>query len=153
MKLKLIRKYKKQDYTIGKLYIDDKYFADTLEDADRGLNSKMSSIDITRIKIKGITAIPTGTYQITLNVQSPKYSNFSKYPYVKFCNGKMPRLLNVPGFDGVLIHAGNTHKDTDGCILVGENKEKGKVLNSQNTWRKLYDILDKNRNNLTIEII
>lgn len=153
MKLTLKRIAKKNDYTIGHLYIDNKYFCDTLEDKDRGVNSKMSSIDITKVKIKGSTAIPTGKYDITLRIQSPKYSNFTKYPYVKFCNGRMPRLLNVPGFDGILIHAGNTHKDTDGCILVGQNKEVGKVINSQTTWKKLYDILEKNQQNLTIEII
>lgn len=59
-------------------------------------------------KIKGDTAIPTGIYNITLTVTSSKYSNFNKYPYAKFCNGKMPRLLNVPGYEGILIHAGNT---------------------------------------------
>lgn len=59
-------------------------------------------------KIKGDTAIPTGTYNIILDIVSSKYSNFSKYPYVKFCGGKMPRLLNVPGYEGILIHAGNT---------------------------------------------
>lgn len=108
MKLKLIRKWKKQDYTIGELYIDGKFFSNTLEDPDRGLTSTMSLTEIKSKKIKGDTAIPTGTYNITLDIVSSKYSNFSKYPYVKFCGGKMPRLLNVPGYEGILIHAGNT---------------------------------------------
>ena len=152
MKLELIRKWKKQDYTIGELYIDGKFFSNTLEDPDRGLTSTMSLTEIKSKKIKGDTAIPTGTYKITLDVVSPKYSNFSKYPYVKFYGGKMPRLLNIPGYEGVLIHAGNTQKDTEGCLLVGENKVVGKVINSQVTWKKLYEILQKDKNNLSITI-
>lgn len=152
MKLTLIRKYKKKDYCIGKLYIDNKYFCDTLEDPDRGLTSTMNLTEIKSKKIKGDTAIPTGTYKITLDVVSPKYSNFSKYPYVKFCEGKMPRLLNIPGYEGVLIHAGNTQKNTEGCLLVGENKVVGKVINSQATWKKLYEILQKDKDNLSITI-
>lgn len=152
MKLTLIRKYKKKDYCIGELYVDNKFFCDTLEDPDRGLTSTMNLTEIKAKKIKGDTAIPTGTYKITLDIVSPKYSNFSKYPYVKFCGGKMPRLLNIPGYEGVLIHAGNTQKDTEGCLLVGENRVVGKVINSQVTWKKLYEILQKDKNNLSITI-
>lgn len=152
MKLELKRIAKKDKYTIGHLYINNKYFCDTLEDPYRGLTSTMSLTEIKSKKIKGDTAIPTGTYKITLDVVSPKYSNFSKYPYVKFCGGKMPRLLNIPGYEGVLIHAGNTQKDTEGCLLVGENKVVGKVINSQATWKKLYEILQKDKDNLSITI-
>ena len=152
MKLELKRIAKKDKYTIGHLYIDGKFFCDTLEDPDRGLTSTMNLTEIKAKKIKGDTAIPTGTYKVTLDVVSPKYSNFSKYPYVKFCGGKMPRLLNIPGYEGVLIHAGNTQKDTEGCILVGSNKVVGKVINSQVIWKKLYEILQKDKNNLSITI-
>ena len=152
MKLELKRIAKKDKYTIGHLYVDNKFFCDTLEDPDRGLTSTMNLTEIKSKKIKGDTAIPTGTYKITLDVVSPKYSNFSKYPYVKFCGGKMPRLLNIPGYEGVLIHAGNTQKDTEGCLLVGLNKVVGKVINSQVTWKKLYEILQKDKNNLSITI-
>ena len=152
MKLELKRIAKKDKYTIGHLYVNGKYFCDTLEDPDRGLSSSMSNSQIAMKKIKGDTAIPTGTYNITLDIVSSKYSNFSKYPYVKFCGGKMPRLLNIPGYEGVLIHAGNTQKDTEGCLLVGENKVVGKVINSQVTWKKLYEILQKDKDNLSITI-
>jgi hypothetical protein len=64
-------------------------------------------------------------YYVNMNTISPKYSNFSKYPYAEPYNAKMPRITNVPGYDGVLIHPGNTKRDTSGCILVGENKVKG----------------------------
>lgn len=152
MQLFLKRIAKKQSYTIGKLYINGEYFCDTLEDADRGLKQTDSLTYIQRNKRPGITAIPTGTYPVFTHVVSPKYSNFNKYPYAKPYQAKMPRLYNVPGFDGILIHAGNTSKDTDGCILVGENKEVGKVLNSQNTWKKLMDILLNSKDNIIIKI-
>ena len=89
-------------------------------------------------KVYAETAIPYGTYDITLKVQSPKYKDKAQY---KFCDGYLPRLLDVPHFDGILIHIGNTAKDSAGCILVGENKEVGKVLNSTATFRKVYEIL------------
>ena len=147
-----IKRYKTPDYTIGKLYIDGKYFCDTLEDIDRGLNSSMSKEEILKIKQKGITAIPTGTYNITLNIISPRFSKVNQY---KDIDGKLPRLLNVPGFEGILIHIGNTAKDTDGCILVGENKVKGQVINSTVTFKKLYKILKEvsdNNEEITITI-
>lgn len=139
MTLTLDRKYKLPTYTIGKLYIDGEYFCDTLEDKDRGLTDDMTVSEISKIKIKNETAIPTGTYSITLNIVSPRFSVSSFYKQV--CNGKLPRLLNVKGFDGILIHAGNTDKDSAGCLLVGMNLERGKVLKSQETFRKLYKML------------
>ena len=140
MKLQLKRIAKKATYTIGKLYVDGAYFCDTLEDKDRGLVNTMSVQEIKQKKVASETAIPTGTYQITLSVVSPRFKNVSKY---NFCGGKLPRLLDVPGYDGVLIHIGNTDKDSAGCVLVGQNKVVGQVINSTNTFRKLYDVLDK----------
>lgn len=156
MKLVVKRTYRGPNYTIGHLYINDKYFCDTIEDTDRGLTQNMSKVDIAKIKVKGQTCIPYGTYIVTMNVVSAKYSNFSKYPYASFVNGKMPRILNVPGFDGILIHPGSTQLDTDGCLVVGENKVKGKVINSQATWRKLCLLLleaSKKREVITITYI
>lgn len=138
MKLKLERRFPRDRYTIGKLYIDGKYFCDTLEDKDRGLTSNMSVAQICGVKIKGETAIPTGRYIVDMKTVSPRFGGRPQY---QFCKGRLPRLCNTPGYQGVLIHIGNTAKDTDGCILVGENKEKGKVLNSTATFRKLYPIL------------
>lgn len=135
MELRLERNHKLNDYTIGDLYIDDIFYCNTLEDTDRGLTSSMTEQEINKIKIKGKTAIPTGKYKITLDIISPRFSNSSLY---KSIDGKLPRLLNVPGFDGILIHIGNTPKDTDGCILVGYNKIKGQVLNSKDTFNDLY---------------
>lgn len=153
MKLKLERIYKGKDYTIGKLYIDEMYFCDTLEDTDRGLISTMDLSEIKKIKQPGVTAIPSGEYKITLDVVSPKYSNYNRYSWSKEIDGKVPRLLEVKGFDGILIHpSGNKHTDTDGCLLVGENKVVGQVINSISTFKKLYNILLTDKDNLSITI-
>lgn len=149
MKLLLKRIARTDGYTIGKLYVDGVYFCDTLEDKDRGLTQTMSLSEIAQKKIKRETAIPTGTYKITMEVVSPKYSTRDAY---KFCGGKLPRLLNVPGYDGILIHIGNYPKDTEGCLLVGNNSVKGAVMNSTATFKKLYETLLKDRYNLTITI-
>lgn len=139
MKLTLKRIAKRDTYTIGKLYIDGEYFCDTLEDKDRGLKQSMPLSEIKAKKVYGKTAIPAGEYEVTLHMISPKYSK--KQWYVKFCGAKMPRLLNIPGYDGVLIHPGNTDVDTMGCLLVGKNTVVGKVLESKDTFAKLYPIL------------
>lgn len=151
MEIVLNRKWKKPNYTIGTLSIDGKYFCETLEDTDRGLKDTMNIGEIKTIKKPHITAIPTGTYQVTLNVVSPKFG--SRKFYKEVCNGKVPRLLNVKGFDGVLIHSGNKAEDTDGCILVGRNKVVGQVINSQATFRELYKILSSSKDKITIKII
>ena len=149
MKLLLKRIAKRDTYTIGKLYIDDKYFADTLEDPDRGLTNSMSREQIAKIKVYGETAIPTGTYNIDMNTVSAKFKNRSwASPY----KGKIPRLQNVPGYEGVLIHPGTTSKDTLGCILVGKNTSKGMITQSQATFHQLMSVLTKGTNiTITIE--
>ena len=149
MKLTVKRIAKKPTYTIGKLYIDGVYFCDTVEDTDRGLFQGQSLDLIKKIKIPNKTAIPTGTYKLTLNVISPKYSK--KAIYQEICKGRVPRLLDVPGYDGVLIHIGNSADDSSGCILVGQNKVVGKVINSTETFRKLYNKI-KGQKDLTIQI-
>lgn len=137
MEITLKRIAKKEAYTIGKIYINGKYVCDTLEDTDRGLTAEMGERDILLQKIPGKTAIPTGTYNVTMNVSSPRFG--SKAFYRKVCGGRLPRLLDVPGYIGVLIHCGNTAADTDGCILVGENKEVGRVLKSQVTFTTIVN--------------
>lgn len=116
MKLTLKRRYFAETYTIGTLFIDGVRFCDTLEDKNRDDN-RNGKFDNGEQKVKNETAIPFGTYEITVN-RSPRFGR------------DLPRLLNVPHFDGILIHRGNTGKDTSGCILVGENKVKGRVINS-----------------------
>ena len=128
MKLTLKRIYKGPEYTIGHLYIGDEYFADTLEDKDRGLTQDTPLDEIFDTKVYGETAIPTGTYTLGWTY-SPKYKKY------------MISVNNVPGWSGVRIHSGNTKEDTLGCILVGKNKEKGKVLCSKATVMQLNTIV------------
>ena len=151
MELVLERKWKKSDYTIGILLIDNKKFCEVIEDKDRGLKNSMTTEQIKLIKKPNMTAIPTGTYDVTLDVFSSKFGNIPFYK--KVCNGKLPRLLNVKGFEGILIHCGNTQLDTSGCLIVGENKVKGKVINSKITFEKLYNILKNSKDKITIKII
>lgn len=127
MKLLLKRIALKEKYTIGKLYIDGEYFADTLEDPVR------------EEKIYGETAIPKGTYKVTITL-SPRFRRW------------LPLLHDVPNFEGVRIHRGNTPEDTHGCILVGQNKIKGQVVNSAYTEIELMKRL-KGEKDITIEII
>lgn len=140
MKISIVRRFKGLKYTIGSLYIENDYFCDTLEDVDRYLDSSMAIEDIKRIKVYGETAIPYGTYSICMNTVSPKFRNKS---WAKPYGGKLPRLLDVKGFEGILIHVGNSDQDTLGCIIVGENKIKGKVINSTYTFNKLMSLLLK----------
>lgn len=149
MELVLERIARRDTYTIGRLYIDGVKFCDTLEDTDRGLRQDMSIAVIRAMKRKGITAIPTGRYRVTLDVKSPKFSRKSQYD---FCQGFLPRLINVPGYEGVLIHIGNTAKDTEGCLLVGRNTVVGKVMESRKTFVELYDRLLSDKDNLWITI-
>lgn len=152
MKLTLKRIAKKDTYCIGKLYINGIYFADTIEDKDRGLKQSMSLSNIKKVKVQDKTAIPSGTYEIVLNVISPKYSKQDFYK--NYANGgRVPRLLNVPGWEGVLIHAGNTAEDSSGCILVGQNKIVGQVINSKDTFKKLYKILQSANEKIFITIL
>jgi hypothetical protein len=127
MKILLKRIFKGEDYTIGHIYVNGQYFADSLEDTVRD------------VKIKGKTAIPAGKYLILMT-----YSNrFKKI---------MPLLIDVPGFEGVRIHSGNTPEDTEGCILVGKNTIKGQLTSSRLYTRMLYDLLKSSENN-EIEIV
>lgn len=132
MKLKLYRKFLGNKYTIGKLFINDEYICDTLEDVVRSEG----------IKVYGETAIPYGVYEIVLTM-SPRFKKV------------LPLLLDVPHFEGVRIHTGNTEKDTEGCILVGYNKVKGKVINSKIAFDKVMKYLELatiNNEKITIEV-
>ena len=154
MKILVERKWKKDNYTIGNLYINGKWFSNTLEDKDRGLKDSMSLTEIKTLKKPRITAIPTGTYEVTLNVVSPK---FSKYPFYNSINGgRVPRLLNVKGFDGILIHVMDGPKGanlSEGCIGVGRNLIKGGLLQGKEYYKKLYDILKNSKDKITIKIV
>ena len=136
MNLKLDRRWKKATYTIGILYVDGVRFSETLEDRDRGLFQGDTLAQIKSLKVYGETAIPIGKYTVAMDILSPKYSAVKWYK--DLCGGKMPRLLDVPGFEGILIHPGNTALDSYGCILVGRNTKVGQVTESKATFTKLY---------------
>lgn len=153
MELLLDRKYCKEKYTVGRLFVNGVFFSNTLEDKVRDIN-KNGKFDNGEYKVYAETAIPYGEYEITLDVVSPKFSKYQFYKEV--CNGKLPRLLDVPNFEGILIHCGSNANNSAGCILVGNNTIKGGLTNSKETFKKLYSILDKaNKNNekITIKII
>jgi hypothetical protein len=139
MKLTLNRIYAGETYTIGKLYINGIYFCDTLEDKVRDYNKDGDLLDANETKIFGETAIPYGIYEVVLNY-SPKFKKV------------LPRLLNVKHFEGILIHSGNTADHSHGCILLGENKQKGKVLNSKKYVQLLIDEIGKTKGKIFIEI-
>ena len=140
MKLTLKRIALRPTYTIGKLYIDDVYFCDTIEDTVRDLN-KNGKFDNGEKKVHSKTAIPYGTYEIKWTY-SPRFKKYT------------PQLMNVPSFEGIRIHAGNTSSDTEGCLILGKNKQVGKVLNSRATINKFYPIIKNACSNgkVTIEI-
>lgn len=140
MKLTLKRIALRPTYTIGKLYIDDVYFCDTIEDTVRDLN-KNGKFDNGEKKIHSKTAIPYGIYEIKWTY-SPRFKKYT------------PQLMNVPSFEGIRIHAGNTSADTEGCLILGKNKQVGKVLNSRATINKFYPIIKNACSNgkVTIEI-
>ena len=132
MELILKRIAKRKTYTIGRLYIRrqvvdeylagtaDDYFCDTLEPTWRDYEHGA-------YKVKGRSAIPEGRYAVVIS-WSPKFGAW------------LPILLGVPKFEGIRIHAGNTAADTEGCILIGKNREVGKVLDSRK-W--LYELKQK----------
>ena len=149
MKLTLKRRYTAQTYTIGTLSIDGVPFCDTLEDTDQGLKSSMTLQEIKANKVKGKTAIPTGIYHVDMDTVSPRLKGKS---WAKPYGGRVPRLQGVKGFDGVLIHPGNTADDTEGCILVGRNTEVGKLTDSKATYCKLFEMMDAVNEHIIIEI-
>lgn len=138
MKLTLKRIALRPTYTIGRLYIDGEYFCDTCEDKVRDTN-KNGWFDESSKKY-GLTAIPYGTYKVILSMSN----RFKRV---------LPLLLDVPEFSGIRIHSGNSADDSLGCILVGENKQVGKVLNSRKTEKKLMKVLQATDEDIEIEII
>ena len=135
MELKIERKWKKADYCIGVLYIDNVRFCETLEDTDRGLSSEMPVGKINQLKLYGVTAIPRGRYRVVLSVSQ----KFKTKTWAKKYGGLVPELLDVKGYSGVRIHPGSNASSTSGCPLVGRNKVVGGLVDSQKTYYALMD--------------
>ena len=135
LELTLERRWPKADYTVGVFSIDGKRFGESLEDTDRGLTADMPINKIRRIKVYGKTAIPKGRYKVELHV-SPK---FKDRPWCKPLGGLVPWIKDVPGFENVLLHVGNTVNDTDGCVLVGmvRGSKRGRLYDSSAAFRDL----------------
>lgn len=117
LELGLKRIYFAPTYTIGKFSISNNYFCDTLEDYDRDIDhdGKLDSP-----KVYGKTCIPRGRYEVEMRM-SPHFGRM------------LPHIIDVPGFEGILIHSGNDADDTLGCVLVGKNTVKGGLTTSRVT--------------------
>ena len=142
MELLLERKYPKSNYTISNLYVNGKFYCNVIEDAVRDFN-KNGTFDCGEFKISGHTAIPYGEYEIKVTY-SPKFKR------------ELPLLLNVKHFEGIRIHRGNTEKDSSGCLIPGENKKKGMVINSTKYELELTKMIkecNNKREKVTIKII
>lgn len=128
LELELIRFYFTLTYTIGKLYIDGVYFCDTIEDVNRDINHDGDLTDKGESKVQDKTCIPFGIYKVIVNMST----RFKRL---------LPRILNVPSFDGILIHNGVDETSSSGCIIVGKNTIKGKVTNGTFYMNELTKIL------------
>lgn len=142
MELRVERLWPRENYTVGRLYVNNEFFSNTLE--DKIIDKDKSGVfDNGEKKVYGESAIPYGKYKVIYN-WSPKFGR------------NLPRLLDVPHFEGILIHSGNTAKDSAGCILVGKNTSKGMLSESRYTSDKLNEIIDaaqKRGEEITIEIV
>jgi hypothetical protein len=113
MNIKVKRLHRTENSTIGELFIDGKFECYTLEDKERD------------VKIKNETAIPKGTYKVIINMSN----RFKKL---------LPLLIEVPGFEGVRIHPGNSNHDTEGCILVGQARSRDYITKSRRAFEDLF---------------
>lgn len=141
MDIQVKRRYLGDKYTIGSLFVNGERFrvdgkvVDTLEDKNRDVNMN-GRFDGGEKKVYGQTCIPFGKYIVGLDF-SPKFSKKPKYAaFIR--NGRMPHVRNVPSFEGILIHGGNSAADTLGCLLVGFNTIKGGLTDSLNVFKHLY---------------
>lgn len=140
MKIVLDRKYKKENYTIGRITIDGEYICNSLEDKDYGFDedTPVETIKKTKAAHPKAVAIPAGEYEVSVEY----YRNFSvTHPWYNTtsCKGKIPCLLDVPGYSGILIHCGSNAGHTSGCILVGYNTIKGGLTDSKKAFVKVCD--------------
>jgi hypothetical protein len=127
MQITVKRLHKTDTSTIGELSIDGLFECYTLEDVERP------------VKIKNETAIPKGTYKVIIN-QSNRFKRL------------LPLLIDVPGFEGVRIHSGNSNHDTEGCILVGQSRNKNYIGQSRKAFEKLFKKMQAAKN-ITITIL
>ena len=128
MEIKIVRDTFTKESTIGKLYLDGRYFANALEDVVRPAG----------VKVPNQTAIPAGRYRIIWN-KSSRFSLKAGHPVF------MPLILDIPGFAGVRLHSGNTAADTLGCILVGYDRHENSISRSRDAIVALYPLIEKSK--------
>lgn len=142
MEVLVYRKYPRDEYVVGRIFIDGVLQGNTLEDTDRGLSDAMDERTIRNRKVYGKTAIPRGRYTIDMDTVSPKFSK--KKFYMDVCQGKLPRIKNVKGFEGILLHVADGPKGADlleGCIGVGWNRVKGQLCEGKDVFTKIYRLM------------
>lgn len=142
MEVLVYRKWPQAEYCVGRIFIDGVLQGNTLEDTDRGLSDAMDERTIHNRKIYGKTAIPRGRYTIDMDTVSPKFSK--KKFYMDVCQGKLPRIKNVKGFEGILLHVADGPKGADlleGCIGVGWNRVKGQLCEGKDVFTKIYRLM------------
>ena len=128
MELELTRKVRTNNSTIGELSINDIFECFIIEDKDRGLRKDMTLSELINKKVHGNTAIPSGRYEVVIS-----FSNrFKKM---------LPLLMDVPAYEGIRIHPGNTAADTEGCLLPGRNKGTDAVTSSRLAFTALSEKL------------
>lgn len=140
MNVVIERKWKKDTYTIGRVYVNGEFYANSMEDRDRGLTKDMPLKEIQRIKVYGETAIPTGEYIVKMTY-SPKYRRV------------MPQIMDVPGWSGVRLHSMNTAKDSEGCIGFGKNDKPGWISNSRSYMKAFEDRLRAEGGTCSLKIV
>lgn len=134
MILKLVREVFTEVSTIGRMYANGVFICYILEDKDRGLESSTPLAEIQKIKVPHSTCIPYGTYRVHIT-----FSNRFQKP--------LPLVEQVPGFEGIRIHPGNTDADTEGCLLPGNIRKINQVLESKLAWQKVFNIIKESADN------
>lgn len=125
MELLLIRDVRTTQSTTSKFFINNEFECFMLEDEDRGLKQDMPLSEIAKRKLYGNTCIPEGRYKVIINLSN----RFKRL---------LPLLLDVPGYVGIRIHPGNTHLNTEGCLLPGTTRLKDKVVHSKLAFDRLF---------------
>lgn len=132
MDIEITRRWKGANTTLSTVKVDGNAHHFVLEDVDRGLKQNMKLAEISKIKVKARTAIPEGRYPVIVT-----YSNRFKR--------LLPLLTGVPGYEGIRIHPGNTHENTEGCLLPGVSKEfeagDYRVISSRTAFEKLFEAI------------
>ena len=128
MELELLRTTRTANSTIGELILDGQFECFILEDRDRGLKKEMTLSELKNKKIKTQTAIPEGRYEVIISFSA----RFKK---------QLPLLLDVPAYEGIRVHPGNTAANTEGCLLPGRNKKVDEVTSSRLAFNALFEKL------------